>query len=77
MKVLAKLRLQVNAANYATWLSNTRGLICREGIFMLKVPNEFVGQYLGGNLRSLIEKTIIDVTGEEWRVGFQVGNGEL
>jgi chromosomal replication initiation ATPase DnaA len=74
-KVLERLRPQVNAANYSTWLNQTEGMVCRDHTLVIKVPNSFVAQYLGANLRSLIEKTIIDVTGVEYKIGF-VGRGK-
>jgi len=74
-KVLDRLRLQINTANYQTWLNDTRGLFCRDQVFMLGVPNNSVAEYLDTNLRSLIEKTIIGVTQARYRVGFRVEGG--
>jgi chromosomal replication initiation ATPase DnaA len=70
---LATLRPRVNAANYNTWLKDTQGVLCRDHVFMLRVPNASVAQYLDTKLRSLIEKTIIDVTLVECKIAFKAG----
>jgi hypothetical protein len=65
-------RRQVSSANYSTWVGKTEGLICRHNIFLIGVPSASVSEYLDRNLRSLIEKTIIDVTRIKYAVSFLV-----
>ncbi len=71
-RVLCELQRQMSKANYRTWLNNSEGLICRENIFVIGVPNTFIADYLNQNLRSLVEKTIIDVTQSKYDVSFCV-----
>jgi chromosomal replication initiation ATPase DnaA len=71
-RVLGALRGQMIQANFRTWLNDSRGLICRENVFVIGVPNNFVADYLDHNLRSLVEKTIIDVTRSRYAVSFLV-----
>jgi hypothetical protein len=75
--VLGLLRVQVNAANYSTWLNNTQGLLCRNHVFTLRVPNPSVAEYLDTHLRSLIEKTIIDVTHVDYKIAFDLFSSTL
>jgi Bacteriophage replication protein O/DnaA N-terminal domain len=75
--VLGLLRPQVNAANYATWLKNTQALLCRNHVFTLRVPNPTVAEYLDTHLRSLIEKTIIDVTHVDYKIAFDLFSSAL
>ena len=59
---LGELQIQVNKANYRTWLDKTAGLAYQDGHFVVGVPNTFVAEYLNRNLCSLIEKTLTGVT---------------
>ena len=54
---LGELQIQVNRANYKTWLGKTVGLSYQNNQFTVGVPNIFVAEYLDKNQRSLIEKT--------------------
>ena len=68
-RVLKELKSQVSSPNYKTWLEGTRGLDFRDGQFIIAVPSEHVAEYLRNNQRNLIEKTLIDLTGQ---VGIKV-----
>ncbi len=65
----------MSKANYRTWLEKSRGLVCGGKVFVVGVPNSFVADYLDKNLRSLIEKTLIEVTKNESQVYFLVEHG--
>lgn len=69
---LGELELQVNKPNFRTWFSKTTGLACEGGRFVVGAPNSFVTEYLERNQRSLIEKTLINLTGGNIQVCFQV-----
>jgi chromosomal replication initiator protein len=71
---LGELQLQVSKANYRTWLEKTKGLSYRDSQLLIGVPNAFVAEYLDKNLRSLIEKTLIGITGREVKVSFTIDN---
>lgn len=73
--VLGELQVQVNKSNYRTWLQKTVGLSHIDGKFAVGVPNIFVAEYLDRNQRSLIEKTLINITKNDTKVIFQVNNG--
>jgi hypothetical protein len=72
--VLAAIQPQVNRANYRTWLEKTDGLACRREVLIVRAPDRFVAEYLGRNLRSLVEKTLIQVSGQEYRTAFVSGD---
>ncbi|MFC2045522.1 chromosomal replication initiator protein DnaA [Chloroflexota bacterium] len=72
---LGELQIQVSKPNYRTWLEKTTGLSYQESRFMVSVPNSFVAEYLDQKLRSLIEKTLINLTQNDIEVLFQVENG--
>jgi len=69
---LGELQIQVNKPNYRTWLEKTAGLSYQDNQFVVGVPNTFVAEYLDKNQRSLIEKTLIGLTGRDTKVLFQV-----
>ncbi len=69
---LGELQIQVNKPNYRTWLEKTVGLSDQDNQFVVGVPNTFVAEYLDRNQRSLIEKTLIGLTGRDTKVLFQV-----
>jgi hypothetical protein len=58
---LGQLQLEVNKANFRTWLSKTIGLNCQDKHFIVGVPNTFVAEYLEKNQRSLIEKALTGI----------------
>lgn len=70
--VLGELQIQVNKPNYRTWLEKTVGLSYQDNQFVVGVPNTFVAEYLDKKQRSLIEKTLIGLTGRDIKVLFQV-----
>ncbi len=69
---LGELQLQVSKPNYKTWLGKTVGLSLQDDRFTVGVPNTFVSEYLDKNQRSLIEKTLIGITGRNINVLFYV-----
>jgi len=73
---LGKLQIQVSKANYTTWLSNSQGLSCQDGTFIVSVPNIFVAEWLSKRLYPLVRKTLVDIVGRDVDVQFVVHNGE-
>ena len=71
---LGELQLQVSRQNYRTWLEKSKGLSHENNQFVIGTPNTFVTEYLDKKLRSLIEKTLIGLTGRDIGVAFQVDN---
>jgi chromosomal replication initiator protein len=69
---LGELQLQVNKPNYQTWFSGSKGLTYQGDRFVVSVSNVFVAEYLEKNQRSLIEKTLIGLTGKNVNVSFNV-----
>ncbi|UCH42519.1 MAG: chromosomal replication initiator protein DnaA [Dehalococcoidales bacterium] len=69
---LGELQIQVNRANYQTWLSKTQGLSYQDEQFVIGVPNTFIAEYLDTNQRSLIEKVLTGITRQEVEVQFRI-----
>ena len=69
---LGELQIQVSKPNYRTWLEKTLGLTYQDNQFVVGVPNTFVAEYLDKNQRSLIEKTLIGITGHDIKVVFHI-----
>ena len=69
---LGELQIQISKPNFRTWLEKTTGSSYRENQFVIGVPNTFVAEYLDQKLRSLIEKTLINLTHHDIEVLFQV-----
>jgi chromosomal replication initiator protein len=74
---LGELQVQVTKSNFRTWLAQTIGLSYQDNQFIVGVPNTFVAEYLENNQHSLIEKTIIGLTGQGVRVLFRVNAEQL
>lgn len=72
---LGELEVQVNKSNYHTWFEKTTGLAYQDGQFTVGTPTVFVAEYLDRNQRSLIEKTLINLTRPDVKLVFQVANG--
>ena len=73
---LGKLQIQVSKANYTTWLSDSQGLSCHDNIFVVGVPNVFVAEWLSKRLYPLVRKTLVDITGKDLDVRFEIYNRE-
>jgi chromosomal replication initiator protein len=73
---LGKLQIQVSKANYTTWLRDSQGLNCRDRVFVVGVPNVFVAEWLSKRLYPLVRKTLVDITGKDIDVSFEVYNRE-
>jgi len=69
---LGELQIQISKHNYQTWLEKTIGLSHQNDQFIIGVPNTFVAEYLGKNLHSLIEKTLIGITHRDITAVFTV-----
>ncbi|MBI2860267.1 MAG: chromosomal replication initiator protein DnaA [Chloroflexi bacterium] len=69
---LGELEIQVSSSNYQTWFKDTTGLSYQDNRFTISVPNTFVAEYLSQNQRSLIEKTLMELTSPDIEVVFQV-----
>ncbi len=69
---LGEIQLQVNRPNYRTWFRETRGLSYQDNQFVISVPNTFIAEYFDRNQRSLIEKTLINLTNCNVCVHFQI-----
>lgn len=73
---LGKLQIQVSKANYTTWLGDSQGLVCHDNVFVVGVPNVFVAEWLSKRLYPLVRKTLVDITGKDIDVRFEIHNPE-
>jgi len=73
---LGELQLQVNKPNYHTWFKGAKGLAYQGDQFIIGVPNAFIAEYLDKNQRSLIEKTLIGLTGGNITIHFRVSSAQ-
>ena len=69
-KALGELQTQVSRVNYNTWLSNSHGVSCENGVFVVGTPSAFVAEWLTKRLRSLVKKTLTHVVGCDTEVEF-------
>ena len=73
---LGRLQIQVSKANYSTWLSDSQGVSCHDAVFVVGVPNVFIAEWLSKRLYPLVRKTLVDITGRDVDVRFEVHNRE-
>lgn len=69
---LGELELQVNRANFETWLKDTVGLSLSEDVLVVGTPTTFAAEYLEKRLGPLIRKTIATIAGYALEVQFQL-----
>ncbi len=69
---LGELQVQVNKANFDTWLRDTEGLRYRDDVFVIGAPNAFVAEWLGSRLLSLIKKTLASIIGQQVEINFVI-----
>ena len=72
LAALGSLQVQVNPANYTTWLKDTIGLSYDSGLFIVGVPHAFGMEWLQRRLHALVRRTLIDITGHDLEVEFRV-----
>jgi len=70
--VKGSLQVQVNRANYETWLKDTVGISYKGNYFIVGTPKAFAKEWLEKRLCSLVKKTLISILGYDVEVGFQV-----
>ena len=73
---LGRLQIQVSKANYTTWLSDSQGVGWQDNVFIVGVPNVFVAEWLSKRLYPLVRKTLVDITGKDLDVRFEIRNRE-
>ena len=71
-KALGELQVQINKANYDTWLRNSQGISCEDEIFTVGVHSAFVAEWLNKRLYPLIRKTLVAILGREIEVRFVI-----
>jgi chromosomal replication initiator protein len=69
---LGELQIQVNKANYNTWLKDSRGINYANGVFTVAVPTAFIAEWLKGRLHSVVCRILSTITGSTTEVVFQV-----
>ena len=74
---LGEIQVQVNNSNYRTFFEKTVGLSSETDRFIIGTPSVFVAEYLDRSQRSLIEKTLINLTCPQVKVAFQVTGSSL
>ena len=69
---LGQMQIHVTRPNYDTWLKDTKGLRIDGGSFVVGVPTEFVREWLGTRMRSLVSQTIGSIIGRPTQVAFEI-----
>ena len=64
-RALDRLREKVARAAYETWLVDTVGVACEDGVFIVGVSNSFVSEMLELQVYSHIEATVQECAGDE------------
>ena len=64
-RTLGELQIQVNKANFNTWLSDSQGISYQDNVFVVGVPNIFVAEWLSKRLHSLIRNTLTNILGKD------------
>ena len=69
---LGELQLQISRTNYDTWLRDTTGLSYDGDKFIVGISSPFAIEYLEQRLASIIQKTLVRITGKELELTFQI-----
>jgi hypothetical protein len=70
--VLARLQQQMTAANYRTWLADTRPLGRRGATLVVGAPSSFVREWLQTRFRLLVRRALQDAAPDLEDVAFEV-----
>ncbi len=70
-EALRTLSQHVSRANYDTWLEGTEGLRVEDSLLVIGTRSEFVTEWLQKRLRPLIVRTLTDLAGEPFDIGFE------
>lgn len=74
---LGELQLQVNRANFNTFLKGTKGVHLTEEVFIVKVDKPFAAEWLDKRMRPLIEKTVAGILQQQVELRFIVDAEEV
>ena len=74
--VLGELQLQVNKANFETFLKGTSGVLSPEDTLVVRVPKPFVAEWLEKRMRPLISKTVAGILQRPVEIRFEVSTAE-
>lgn len=74
VRALGELEIQVNKANYTTWLKGSEGVSFQDNVFIVSAPNIFVAEWLSTHLHSLIAKTLANILDKDVAVQIEVIN---
>jgi chromosomal replication initiator protein len=74
---LGELQLQISRTNYDTWLRDTTGLSFDGDKFIVGVSSPFAIDYLEQRLASIIQKTLVRITGKELELVFQIQQQDI
>lgn len=69
---LGELQLQVNKANFNTWLKDTKGIDYSNDTFTIAVPSTFIAEWLKSRMYSIISRILSSITGHNLEIQFQV-----
>ncbi len=73
---LLQIEANLSKANFSTWFKNTSILKEEMGVIYIRVPNEFVRDWLMNKYHKLITKTIADAHGSMRAVEYVIGKVE-
>ncbi|MCC3356033.1 DnaA N-terminal domain-containing protein [Bacillus sp. REN16] len=66
-KVLYRISDQISKPSFETWLANTVAE-CKEDVVFVKAQNDFQADWLDSRYKSLISKTVEEVTGKSLEI---------
>ncbi|MDO8670279.1 MAG: chromosomal replication initiator protein DnaA [Dehalococcoidia bacterium] len=69
---LGELQLQVNRANFNTWLKDTSVVSHEDNLFVIGAPTAFAQEWLESRMKSLVKKTLIGIMDQSVDVRFVV-----
>ncbi|MCG3153763.1 MAG: Chromosomal replication initiator protein DnaA [bacterium] len=69
---LSVIREHLPDSTFGTWFESTRGKEFDNKTITVQIPNDFVYQWLEGHYRELVHKAVFQVTGEEYKVVYDI-----
>lgn len=72
-----ELQLQLSKTNFNTWLRDATALSFNNGTFVIGVQSNFAAEWLQKRLLSLIKKSLINITGQNIEIRFEVHHGGI
>ena len=70
LKILERLKESIEPQQYDTWIGELKFIEDSPGTLKIPLPNSFYVEWYKKNYLSIIERTILEISGKEYKITF-------